>query len=118
MIEKHITIDRQRFTQDYESALNGPQFKDMVEKLNELWQALGSAAHDLTDAEKAYRVRFKKSIVARRNIGCGEIITTEMLAFKRATELGISPDEVSDLVGKHAVQDMGANTLLSRQMVR
>lgn len=112
VIEKHLSIDRERETQDFESALNGPEFAHLVARLRDVWAALGRPEHDLSAAEQTYRERFKKSAVARRAIAAGEPIDADMLAFKRAPRLGIGPRDVDQLIGRRAAVDIPADALV------
>ena len=118
VIEKHITIDREKKTEDYESSLNGPEFKTMIKQLRQVWPALGDAAHDLTDAETAYRKRYKKSVVSRCAIARGQTITADLIAFKIGAEMGIPVDQRSAVVGKSAVVDIAADTVICPEMLR
>jgi len=118
MIEKHITIDREEQTEDFESSLNGPQFKIMVDQLKQVTQALGTAVHDLTEAEHAYRARFKKSLVSRCEITIGQTVTADMLAFKIGARLGIAIDQADVIVGATAAVDIAADSIIQRDMVR
>jgi len=117
-IEKHITIDREKKTEDYESSLNGPQFKTMITQLRQVWDALGGAEHDLTEAELAYRKRFKKSIVARSDIACGQTVTADQIAFKIGAQMGISIDQQTQVIGQTAAVDIAANTVIRPEMLQ
>jgi sialic acid synthase SpsE len=118
VIEKHITIDREKQTEDYESSLNGPEFAVMVEQLRQVWQSLGEAEHELTAAELAYRKRFKKSIVAKCRIARGRTITADQIAFKIGPESGMATDQASRVIGKSAVSDITPDTLIHERMLR
>tara|TARA_Y100000588_G_scaffold394368_1_gene514460 strand:+ start:3816 stop:4838 length:1023 start_codon:yes stop_codon:yes gene_type:complete len=118
IIEKHITIDREKKTEDYESSLNGPEFKVMIEQLRQVWSALGDAEHDLNDAEHAYRKRYKKSIVAKCHITNGQVITVDQISFKIGAELGFPADQLGSVIGNTAAQDITPDTVIQASMLQ
>ncbi len=118
LIEKHITLDREKRTEDYESSLNPPDFARLIEQLRQVWAALGSAQRELTPAEQKYRLRFNKCIVARRDIAAGSVIETGMLAFKRSGKPGLPPDEAHRLIGKRTARPLAADAPLRTEDMR
>ena len=102
VLEKHITDDRSRRGTDYEAALGPADFKRFVEMARALYDAIGDGEERrLSEAERGYRERMKKHIVAARDIAAGETIVPDMLAFLRGVD-GLSPWQVSTLVGRVA----------------
>lgn len=99
MIEKHIILDRSKKGIDHESALNPGEFRKFVLQVRKVELSLGSGKNNFSEDEEKYRLKIKKSIVAKRNIGAGETVTRDMLAFRRALG-GISPMEADRLIGK------------------
>jgi sialic acid synthase SpsE len=92
LIEKHITYDRSKKGEDFESALNPDEFKTLVEQIRCTEQALGSpVVRPLSDAEIKYREVVRKKTVAAVNIKKQQVIRRNMITFKRADE-GIRPD--------------------------
>ncbi len=117
VIEKHITIDRELKTQDFESSLNPPEFEQLIKRLRKVWIALGRSKHEFTEAELAYRKRFKKFIVAKTDISSGEEITSDSLSYKACGKLGMLPSEATKIIGRRTVVHIQANTPLSMEMV-
>lgn len=99
VIEKHIILDRSKKGIDHESALNPGEFRKFVLQVRKVELSLGSGKNNFSEDEEKYRLKIKKSIVAKRNIGAGETVTRDMLAFRRALG-GISPMEADRLIGK------------------
>jgi sialic acid synthase SpsE len=56
----------------------------------------------------------RRSIVARRAITAGEVLTSEMLAFKRPST-GIPPAQLDTLIGAVATRDIPADAMLTRE---
>jgi sialic acid synthase SpsE len=106
LIEKHITYDRSKKGEDFESALNPDEFKKLVEEIRCAEQALGSPLiRSLSDAEIKYRDVVRKKTVAAFDIKKNQVIKKNMITFKRADE-GIRPDESKKIMGKKAKYDI------------
>lgn len=99
VIEKHITLDRSEKGIDHESALNPNEFRKFVSRVRKTELAIGSGENAFSENEENYRLKTKKSIVAKRDIKAGEVLAREALAFRRARR-GISPMEVDTVIGK------------------
>jgi sialic acid synthase SpsE len=103
VIEKHLTYDRSKKGEDYESALDAPDFKKFVGYIRQAEKSLGSSFfRKLSQAEIKYRELSRKRVVAAMAIEKGEKMTREKIIFKRATE-GIYPNEIRRIVGKKAI---------------
>lgn len=101
-IEKHITLDRDKKSEDFESALNPKDFKQMVDYIRATEAAIGSSVvGELSSATKRYREISRKRIVAAKEINKGEMITKENTCFKRS-DIGLQPDKLDNLLGRTA----------------
>lgn len=116
VIEKHITLDRSEKGLDYQSALEPEELKEFVEMIRMAESAMGSnRILPLSDNEKQYRQFQKKSIVAIRDIGAGEILNREDIAFMKAPKIGLSPVDASGIIGKALVRSVSQYELLFRE---
>jgi sialic acid synthase SpsE len=105
-IEKHITHDRAKRGEDFESALNGAELKCLVERVRKAERALGSRyAAPLDQASIKYRNVVRKRLVAARDIKAGERLTAETIVAKRADE-GASPALKLAFIGATAAVDL------------
>ncbi len=105
-IEKHMTHDRGKRGEDFESALNGSEFKLLVERVRKVEKALGAShAMALDEASMKYRNTVRKRLVAARNIKAGERITADAIVAKRADDGG-SPAWKAAFVGAVATVDI------------
>jgi sialic acid synthase SpsE len=105
-IEKHITHDRAKRGEDFESALNGREFKKMVEHVRKAEQVLGERrAKPLDEASLRYRNVVRKRLVAAHDIKTGEQLAGDALVAKRA-DAGVSPARKADFVGATARVDI------------
>jgi len=87
VIEKHVTYDRAKKGEDYESAIDPLDFPKIAEKIRVAEMAIGQPyLRDLTDEELKYRGVVKKRCIAARNFEPGEVIRKEDIVFKRSDE--------------------------------
>ncbi|MBF0305500.1 MAG: N-acetylneuraminate synthase family protein [Alphaproteobacteria bacterium] len=101
-IEKHITHDRAKRGEDFESALDPAEFRLFVERVRKAERALGSPLlTGLGGNSAAYRANSRKRLVAARDIAAGEVILSGMLAAKRSDE-GAPASDKPRLVGGRA----------------
>ena len=101
VIEKHITDDRSRKGRDHYSALEPNEFKQFVDLMHNLHEALGSDnGWVLSQAEIEYRAFSKKVAVTSRNISSGEKFESSDVVFKRTNHQGLSLIDIEKLVGK------------------
>lgn len=71
----------------------------------------GSDALTYSETEKAARLNARRSIVSACNISAGDVITREMLTFKRPGT-GIAPSEIEKIIGKTAQVAIPGDTIL------
>ena len=74
--------------------------------------ALGSYRRIVSEAEIKKRDAFRRSIVASRNIKANEIITEDMIDYKRPGT-GIPPEYKDFIIGKKAKNDITSDQLIS-----
>lgn len=104
IIEKHFTLDRTMAGPDHKASLKPDELKLMVEQIRHVEVGLGDGVKcpNRSEAENAKVVQ--KSILAKRPIKKGEILTEEMLVAKRA-DGGISAKYWDVVIGAHAIKD-------------
>ena len=83
----------------------------MVESIRRIEKALGNGDKTPSKSEKKNITIARKSIVAKKNIRIGEILTEENLTVKRPGN-GISPMEWNKVVGTKAVRDFQEDELI------
>lgn len=108
-IEKHITLNRDDKSEDFESALNPDDFKEFVENIRATEIALGTPYFkDLNDATIRYRQVVRKRLVAAVDIKNGETLTRDKIIAKRC-DVGLTPDNLELLIGRTVKQDIIKN---------
>lgn len=104
IIEKHFTLDRTMDGPDHKASLEPTELKLMVQQIRNIEAALGDGIKcpNKSEAENAKVVQ--KSILAKRPIKNGELLTEDNLVAKRAGS-GISSVYWDVIVGTKALQD-------------
>ena len=111
VIEKHFTLDRHLPGPDHLASLMPLELKEMVESIRHIEIALGSPRKWPSDQEIINRAAVRKSLVARRLIGAGEIFTIDNLAVMRPGT-GISPMRWHEILGTKASRQFLPNELI------
>ncbi len=112
--EKHITHDRSLKGTDHQAALNPDEFKRFVEAIRTVDAALGDGRpHPFSEAEKKYRVYSKKSIVVKHDLPARHVVKDDDVVFLRATELGVPPDKLDQVLGRKLSTDLRAFSVLN-----
>lgn len=106
VIEKHFTLDKNMEGNDHKVSLEPTEFKEMVEGIRNIEQALGNThTKKLTQGELMNRETLAKSLVAVAKIKEGTLITDDMIAVKSPGK-GLQPNMRGKLVGKIATRDL------------
>ncbi len=106
VIEKHFTMDRNLEGNDHRVSLLPHEFKEMVQAIRDVEEALGSAeTRRLTQGELMNRETLAKSLVATRDIRRGEVIDAAAIEVKSPGR-GLAPYRRGELIGKAAVRDV------------
>ena len=114
-VEKRLTLDRSRKGRDWAAALSPGDFYRMVELLRLAERARGEG--EVSAPRGAARGR---SIVAAALIGRGDVLTAEMLRFKRTDERferGLSPAEAHRVIGRRAGRPIQADETIREDML-
>jgi N-acetylneuraminate synthase len=104
VIEKHFTLDRALPGPDHAASLEPDELKHMVRAIRNVEAGLGDARKLPDPSERPNRAVARRSIVARRPIGLGEVFALDMLDWKRPGT-GMSPMDIWSLRGRKASRD-------------
>ena len=100
IIEKHFTLDRELEGNDHKVSLLPGEFREMVQRIREVEEALGTAApRAVSTGEMMNRVNLAKSLVAARRIEAGETLTDADIDIKSPGR-GLQPNAFDKLVGR------------------
>lgn len=112
IIEKHFTLDKTMEGPDHQASLDPVELKEMVASIRVIEAAMGDGRKKPSNSEKKNIVIARKSIVARRDIKKGEILTEDNLAVKRPGN-GISPMKWFEVLGTAAARDFVEDELIT-----
>lgn len=111
IIEKHFTLDHNMEGPDHKASLEPEELCAMVKAVRNIEKALGNGVKTASDSEKKNIAIARKSIVARRKIAKGEVLTEDNLAVKRPAN-GISPMKWFEVLGTQAVRDFEEDEMI------
>ncbi len=117
VIEKHLTLDKSFSGPDHSSSMTPDELKYFVESIRHTELSLGSAKKAPTKAERKNTIGMRRSIVASRNIGKGEIINSHNITFKRPAT-GLAPTYYDEIIGKKATNNICLNEPLQTESVQ
>lgn len=116
VVEKHLTLDRQLPGPDHRASLEPDELAELVRTVRDLEAALGDGVKRPMPTELGNKPHMQKSLVARRAIRSGQVITAEDLACKRPGD-GLSPAWFDRVVGKRAAANLSKDEVLSLSSV-
>lgn len=104
IIEKHFTLDKNMEGPDHKASLEPAELKLMVQQIRNIEVALGDGIKRPNKSEEENAKVVQKSILAKRPIKKGEILTEDILTVKRAGE-GISASLWDSVIGAPAIKN-------------
>jgi N-acetylneuraminate synthase/N,N'-diacetyllegionaminate synthase len=115
VIEKHFTLDRNLPGPDHRASLEPGELRDLIQAIRRVGAALGDGKKVPADSELDTARVARRSLVAAENIYAGTEILREMIAAKRPGT-GLSPTKLSLIVGRRALVDIAAGSMLTTEM--
>ncbi|MBN2602734.1 MAG: N-acetylneuraminate synthase [Candidatus Thermoplasmatota archaeon] len=116
VLEKHLTLDKNLPGPDHKASLEPAEFRQMVTEIRNAEQAMGKAMKKPTSSEKKILGLVRKSIVAKKFIPKGTVISNEMITMKRPGT-GLKPSKINNLIGKKTKRNISEDELLKLNMV-
>lgn len=115
VIEKHFTLSRADEGPDSSFSLEPAEFREMVDSIRIVEQALGEVKYERSEKEQA-SVVFRRSLYAVADIAEGETLTTENVRSIRPGH-GLKPKFLKSLLGKTAAKAISRGTPISAEVV-
>jgi N-acetylneuraminate synthase len=111
LIEKHFTLDKNLPGWDHAISADPFEMKIIVEESKNVVLSLGNSKRVVSKAEEEKKLKFRRSIVVRRNLKKGHVLQVRDLDVKRPGT-GINPDEMTYVLGRRLSRDVEGDELL------
>lgn len=115
IIEKHFTLSKLMYGPDAKMSMEPDEMKLLCESINNLDIALNNPV-DKSDVTAFSEMRqiFQKSIVAKHDLKSGDVLSLEMLAYKKPGT-GLETKYYKDIVGHRLKKDIGKDQFILRE---
>jgi N-acetylneuraminate synthase len=113
VIEKHFTLDKTLPGNDHYHAMDSDDLRLFIKNLKFIGEILGETEKRPLESEMPARLYARRSIVAKREIPKGTVITEDMITFKRPGT-GLSPQEVRQIIGKRVERDILEDEIIDK----
>ena len=117
IIERHYTLDNDMIGFDHKMSLSPKQFIEMVKFIRDIDDVMGNGKKTILEAEWITRNKYHVSMVSKKTIKNGEILTKDLVEYKNPGT-GIPYKDSYKIYGKTAVKDIPKDTLLSYKMFK
>lgn len=111
IIEKHFTLDRNGGGPDDSFSLEPVELAALCQGAKTAWAALGKVDYGMKSSEQG-NVKFRRSLYFTKALKVGEPITHDAIRSVRPG-FGLPPKFLNEVIGKHVVVDVSANSPLS-----
>jgi len=111
IIEKHFTLDRNLRGPDHKASLEPDELKALVTAIRNIELAMGDGIKRPSSSEDKNKPFVRKSLVASRSIGSGELFTDENITAKRPGS-GVSPMRLDQVLGQVAQKNYEKDELI------
>ncbi|MBC8185063.1 N-acetylneuraminate synthase family protein [candidate division KSB1 bacterium] len=110
VFEKHFTDDNSREGPDHTFAMNPKTWREMVDRANEVYLALGDSQKKIEENEQETAVLQRRGLRFTKNLLAGHIIEEQdLFPLRPRNSDGIPPYEITNLVGKELKRDVKAD---------
>ena len=112
IIEQHLTHNSNDIGQDHSSSIEPDQFKELIRISNQMILSLGDNIKVVSQGEIMNKLTLAKSLVFRRAMSSGEVISLSDLEVKSPAK-GISPLKRDQFIGKKLIKDVNKDDYLA-----
>ena len=114
MIEKHVTFDINAPGPDHKASITIEEFGTLVQQIRHIEKAKGSYEREFSLAQREITSVARKSIVTKRRLAKGDVITLDDICFKRPG-IGFLPIEIDKVIGKKIICDLAADRVIRKE---
>lgn len=111
VIEKHFTHDKTLPGNDHYHAMDAADCRRFISNVDVIAEALGNTHKAPLESEAPARLHARRSIVLNVAVRGGQLITEDMIAYKRPGS-GISPLHWDEVIGMRAATDLPEDHVL------
>jgi len=111
LIEKHLTLDHKKIGMDNQMATEPDEMKKLVLCCKNVCVAMGDKKRLILDDEIEQRAKMRRSVIVKRDMKVGEMLTLEDMDAKRPA-IGYPPEKINELVGKTITKDILADEII------
>lgn len=111
VVEKHFTINKELKGPDHWFSMDTQDMSSLVKEIRNLEMAMGHPRKMVLTCEIEEKERSTRSLVLKKEIKAGEIITEEHIKVVRPG-WGISPIDKEKIIGMRTTNDLSDNTVL------
>jgi N-acetylneuraminate synthase/N,N'-diacetyllegionaminate synthase len=112
MIEKHFTLDKKLPGADNAMSIEPHELKDLKQATVNVGKILGDGKRKLQPSEKPVKKTARRSLVARRNIEPGTVLSADMFSVKRPGT-GIPAEDLGQVLGRKLKSKVLAEEVLT-----
>uniref|UniRef100_A0A8C1WJR2 N-acetylneuraminic acid synthase b n=1 Tax=Cyprinus carpio TaxID=7962 RepID=A0A8C1WJR2_CYPCA len=118
VLERHVTLDKTWKGSDHAASLEPAELAELVRAIRMVEMAMGSPIKQMLPCEASCHSKLGKSVVARKPLQKGEILTLDMLTVKVAEPHGVRPENIFKLVGKKITKDLEEDATITDAMIK
>lgn len=111
IIEKHFTLDKNMEGPDHKASLEPKELTTLITSIRNIEDSFGNGVKTPTLGEKKNMLVVRKSIIAKRDISKGEVLSEENITTKRPGN-GINPMRWNEVIGTRAIRDFKEDELI------
>jgi N,N'-diacetyllegionaminate synthase len=116
LLEKHFTLDRNLPGPDHQASVEPSELAELLRQVRLTELALGDGIKRQMPCEIGNKQRMQKSLVVRRDLKAGHVLTDADLACKRPAT-GLAPSSWVQVLGKRLAKDIAADSVLTLSCV-
>lgn len=112
LIEKHYTLDKNMPGWDHLISADPSEMLEICKQSKAIQQSMGSFQRIVSEDEENKKFKFRRSIVANRDLKKGDVITEKDITSKRPGT-GIPPNQEALVIGRVLNKDLAYDTLIN-----